>query len=143
MVSAIQLVQLLLSQQGDKYIFGVEVNPSDMDPSAFDCSELVEWGSNHLGVNPTMPDGSWVQAAHCNRHGTLISVEKGILTAGALLFVFSGSPFEGDRPDKAHVAVSLGNGMTIEARGAKFGVGVFSVENRGWTHAGLIPGVIY
>ena len=36
-------VELLLSQDGDRYIFGHEVSPSDSDPDAFDCSELVQW----------------------------------------------------------------------------------------------------
>ena len=143
MVIVRDIVKLLLSQQGDKYVFGKEVSSSEADPDAFDCSELIEWGCNRLNVSPKMPDGTWIQASHCKKYGTLVSVEKGILTPGALIFIFSSTPFEDNRPDRAHVAMSLGNGMTIEARSTKYGVGVFSVENRGWTHAALIPGVSY
>jgi len=141
MVTVEQFVDLLLSQAGDRYIFGVEVSADDDNPSAFDCSELVQWGCDHLGVSPRMPDGSWNQANHCRIHGTLISVDQGVATRGALLFKFSSSPFEGSRPSSAHVAVSLGNGKTIEARSTHYGVGSFSAYNRGWTHAGLIPGL--
>lgn len=143
MPKVLELVKLLVSQKGDRYKFGVEVSPSDSDPTAFDCSELIEWGCARLGIVPTMPDGSWNQIQHCTAHAPKISVEKALLQSGALLFIFSSDPFTPQRPDRAHVAMSLGNGMTIEARGKAYGVGIFSVEKRGWTHAGLIPGLEY
>ena len=58
-------------------------------------------------------------------------VEQALRTPGALLF----------RP--GHVAISLGDGRTIEAKGSKYGVGIFSAHNRGWTTGGLIPGMRY
>lgn len=143
MVPLPALMSVLMSQEGDEYIFGVEVSPSDTNPAAFDCSELVEWACAQVQVAPRMPDGSWYQARHSANHAQLVSVEEGIATEGALLFRFSSSPFEGPRPSSAHVAVSRGDGTTIEARGARWGVGVFSTYNRGWTHAGLIPGIDY
>jgi cell wall-associated NlpC family hydrolase len=144
MSKIIELVSLLVSQQGDAYEFGVEVKASDSDPKAFDCSELVQWACARLEIKPKMPDRSWVQAQHCKKHGTIISVERAVFTPGALLFFFSSDPFTAiNRPKSAHVAVSLGNGMTIEARSKKLGVGIFSAEWRGWTHAGLIPGLKY
>ena len=136
-------VDLLLSQDGDRYIFGHEVRHSDSDPDAFDCSELIEWACARLGVTPRMPDGSWYQARHVRAHGLLIPVDQAIRTRGALLFRFSSSPFTGGRPASAHVAVSLGNGQTIEARSTRHGVGRFSAHGRGWTHAGLVPGLDY
>jgi len=143
MATSTQLVDLLMSQDGDAYIFGVEVSPSDTNPAAFDCSELVEWGCARLQVTPRMPDGSWNQATHCKTHGTLVSVQTAIDTKGALLFRFSTDPFTGHRPSSAHVAVSRGDGTTIEARGRRYGVGSWSAHNRGWTHAGLVPGLDY
>ncbi|MCX5891768.1 MAG: hypothetical protein NTW80_02155, partial [Deltaproteobacteria bacterium] len=138
-----ELLDLLLTQDGDPYVFGVEVSPSDSNPKAFDCSELVEWGCARLGVKPTMPDGAIYQARHCRKNGLIIPWEQAIRTAGALLFHFSDDPFTGDRPEEAHVAVSQGNGKTFEARGREYGVGSFSAQDRGWTHAGLIPGLDY
>lgn len=143
MAQLVSFISLLVSQKGDKYIFGVEVSSADSNPYAFDCSELVEWGCARMKIYPTMPDGSWLQLTHCKNNKLTISVEKAIITPGSLLFKFSSDPFSSQRPSQAHVAVSLGNGMTIEARSKEKGVGVFSAENRGWTHAGLIPGLNY
>jgi putative chitinase len=143
MITAKDLLDLLLTQDGDPYIFGVEVSPSESNPKAFDCSELVEWGCARLGVKPLMPDGAIYQVRHCRKYGLTIPVEQAIHTTGALLFSFSDNPFIGERPRLSHVAVSQGNGKTFEARGKDYGVGAFSAQNRGWTHAGLIPGLEY
>lgn len=140
-----EFVKLALDQSGDEYIFGVEVSPANPNPTAFDCSELVQWCCDRLSVNPRMVDGSWYQARHCKQYGLLVSIDKAIKTAGALLFKFSSSPWEGGRPNNAHVAISLGDGWTIEARGRAYGVGTWSAAQgqRGWTHAGLVPGLKY
>lgn len=150
MVPVETFVKKLLSQEGDKYIFGHEVSMSDTDPHAFDCSELVEWGAYQVGVQPRVPDGSWHQARHCKNHGKIIPVSEALKTRGALLFRFRTkdgqvhNPFVSSvRPYSAHVAVSLGDGRTIEARGSKYGVGVFNAVGRDWTHAGLLPGIDY
>ena len=138
-----EFLELLNSQAGDQYVFGVEVDPSDSDPNAFDCSELIQWACSRLGIKPAMPDGSWMQIQHCRKHNALLPVEKALITPAALLFQFSSSPFGAGRPEQAHVAVSQGNGTTIEARGKKYGVGAFSAHGRGWTDAALVPGLDY
>ncbi len=137
------LVDLLLAQEGDQYVFGHEVSPDDNDPSIFDCSELIQWGCDRLGVTPKMPDGSWLQYRHCWGAGTAVTIDAGMRTRGALLFRFSSNPLTGDRPSSAHVAMSLGDGRTIEARGSRYGVGIFDAWGRGWTQAAVIPGVDY
>lgn len=91
-------------------------------------SELVEWAAARVGISPTVPDGSANQLAHCRSKGTLISVSAGINTKGALLF------------QPGHVAVSLGNGKTIEAMNPSAGVKQGNANGRGWTAAGKIPG---
>lgn len=136
-------INLLVAQAGDAYRFGHEVDLDDPDPEAFDCSELVEWACARVGVVPKMPDGSWLQARHCKAYSTLTPIDSAIKTPGALLFRFSSSPFEGDRPTSSHVAVSLGDGRTIEARGTAYGTGIFNAKGRTWTHAGLVPGLSY
>lgn len=138
-----QLLAVALSQDGDRYIFGHEASPSDSNPNAFDCSELVEWACYRIGVSPRVPDGSWYQAQHVQKHNLLRSINMAIASPGALLFSFRGDPWGRTRPAAAHVAISQGNGLTIEARSTRHGVGVFSAHNRGWTHAGLIPGIDY
>jgi cell wall-associated NlpC family hydrolase len=122
-------VQKALAQNGDRYIFGAEANLNDPNPSAFDCSELVQWAAHQVGV--TIPDGTMNQLPHIQRAGKAISVDQALRTKGALLF----------RP--GHVAISLGDGRTIEAKGSKYGVGIFSAHGRGWTTGGLIPGMKY
>lgn len=141
MPTADEFVDLLLTQDGDEYIFGVEVSPDDANPAAFDCSELVEWGLERLGI--AAPDGSWLQCRWVKDNALLTSVDRAALVRGALLFKFSSSPFSGGRPTSAHVAVSQGNHQTIEARSSRHGVGQFSAMGRGWTHAGLVPGLSY
>ena len=53
-----------------------------------------------------------------------------VVTPGALLFHFASEPQSGlgGEPPVAHVAISLGNGKTIEARGHDYGVGIFDAR---------------
>ena len=133
-----QYADLLLSQEGDEYEWGVKPHPSDPDPEEGDCSGYTAWGANRLGVVPRFPHGSVVQWEHCRRHGTeLPSIKDGIDTKGALLFRVN------IRGQSNHVAVSLGNGKTIEAMGERYGVRQGNAYGRGWNHAALVPGMEY
>jgi cell wall-associated NlpC family hydrolase len=126
-------VNKALSQRGDPYEFGAEASFSESNPREFDCSELVQWAAAQCGVS--FVDGAQNQRDACKRAGTLLQgVQQGVRTRGALLFRID------EAPGHDHVAISLGNGQTIEARGEAFGVNVFSADNRPWTHAGVIPG---
>lgn len=117
-------LQRALAQQGKEYVFGTEVSMNDPSPRRFDCSELVEWAAHQAGVR--VPDGSANQIAAARP----MSVEQALRTPGALLY----------RP--GHIAISLGDGRTIEAKGHDYGVGIFSANGRGWTRAGMIPGLL-
>lgn len=119
-----KFISIALSQAGKRYVFGAEASPSDANPRAFDCSELVEWSAARAGINPKVPDGSSAQLAHSQR----ISVQAGINTKGALLFM------------PGHVAISLGNGKTIEAMNPSSGVRQGNANGRSWSAAGKIPG---
>jgi hypothetical protein len=118
-----RFVALALQQAGKTYRFGAEASPSDPNPRAFDCSELVEWCAARVGISPKVPDGSAAQKAHCKS----ISVAQAIKTKGALLFL------------PGHVAISLGNGKTIEAMNPTNGVRQGNAAGR-FSSAGLIPG---
>ena len=113
-----------LAQNGDEYEYGAGRNLNDANPNTFDCSELVQWAAHQAGV--TIPDGSANQRAA----SIPISVEEAIRTPGALLF------------RDGHVAISLGDGRTIEAKGSRYGVGIFNARGR-FTSGGLIPGMSY
>jgi hypothetical protein len=148
MVNVETVVGLALAQQGDRYVGNAEADPANPNPSEWDCSELVQWACDRAGVTPAMPDGSWIQQRWCSSQGQIIGVDQAIATRGALLFNHrdaNGNPVDPGPacPPHAHVAVSLGDGTTIEAMGTKYGVLVASARNRSWTAGALIPGCTY
>lgn len=122
--SAGAFVAVALRQAGDRYVWAAEASPSDPDPDAFDCSELVQWAAARVGVR--FVDGSSAQIAACRS----ISVAQAIRTRGALLH------------HPGHIAISLGNGRTIEAANSRVGVVSYSAAGR-FTRGGLIPGIAY
>lgn len=124
-----QFVDAAMAYAGTPYVLGAE---HDLDAgfrpaAALDCSELVQAALADLGVS--FPDGTWNQVAAV----ITISVDTAIATPGALLFTTG-------LPD--HVAISRGDGTTIEARGRAYGTGVFPAHGR-FVTAGLVPGVRY
>lgn len=126
-------VAIALTQRGDPYVFGAEASVSDPNPGAFDCSELTQWAAGRCHIQ--FVDGAQNQRDACKRAGTLIDVRTAVKTRGALLFRIH------EGPGNDHVAISLGDGKTIEARGKAYGVNIFAAGGRPWTHAGLIPGL--
>jgi peptidoglycan hydrolase-like protein with peptidoglycan-binding domain len=117
------------------YVFGAEANLTDPSPDRIDCSELVQWAVYQI-THDSWVDGSRYQYAAC-RH---ISVAEAIKTKGALLFVTGSGTPNGIH----HVAVSMGNGMTAEAR-SKYTtpqVGSWSAHDR-FQYGALIPTLRY
>jgi cell wall-associated NlpC family hydrolase len=129
---AAQFVELCLKQRGDRYVWGAKPPYTDPNPTAFDCSGLVTWALKRIGI--PAPDGTWWQQHWCEQRHTIIPIARAIGTQGGLLFR---STMGG------HVAVSLGNGSTIEARGAAYGVNSFPANGRPWTAGALVPGLNY
>ena len=135
-----RFVQEALAQAGDRYDYGEEVRLTDANPAVFDCSELVQWAAHRVGVE--VGDGSWLQYLQLQQQGGAISVEQALHTRGALLFYFSETPTRtGGRPGTAHVAISLGDGRTIEARSPDHGVGTFTASAQRFNYAAVIPGL--
>jgi len=129
-----------VAQTGDHYVFGAEANPANANPGTFDCSELTQWAAGRVGVH--LPDGSWMQYLQLKDQGAIIPVEDAIHRPGALLFSFDREPTPGGgRPDEAHVAISLGDGKTIEARNPHLGVGSWEADNHRFQFAAIIPGL--
>lgn len=134
--NASSFVNLALAQKGKSYVYGAPVLPGSADPKAFDCSSLVAWCADRVGVDLT---SKGIRTAaqewdYCQKHGGSISVKQAINTRGALVF-------ENDPP--SHVVISLGNGDTIEAMGTAYGVREGGFAGRNWTHGGLLPGLSY
>jgi cell wall-associated NlpC family hydrolase len=135
-----QFLDAALSQQGKPYVWGATASASDPSPPAFDCSELTKWAAARAGV--TIPDGAAHQYVWLKQQGATMTVQQALQTPGALLFHFASEPQPGlgSEPPVAHVAISLGNGMTMQAKGHAYGVGVFPAGNE-FNYAGMIPGM--
>lgn len=127
-----------IAQKGDRYVYGAQPSPLDPDPKAFDCSALMQWAGSRVGLH--LPRTAFDQWQYCRKAGDAITVAKGIATRGALLFVGDGTG-TGEQAIE-HVTCSLGDGTDIEAKGAKWGVGVFASAGR-FSFACLIPGAFY
>lgn len=128
--------------RGQPYRFGAELaltGPEVVGP--VDCSELVQVACARAGVtSPVCPDGAYYQWRHTINHGTGMSVAEAVRTRGALLFVGDGTGV--GRDAITHVAFSLGDGNTFEARGTAWGVGTWPAGSR-FDFAGRLPGVNY
>jgi cell wall-associated NlpC family hydrolase len=127
------------AQSGDKYIFGVMDRLDDPNPKAFDCSMLVQWSAHQAGVD--VPRNAWDQYQFLHEHGMVIPVDQAIHTPGALLFSFNSDPNGHSPPVHQHVAISLGDGKTIEALGSQYGVGNFDATPKRFQYAAVIPGI--
>jgi Putative peptidoglycan binding domain/NlpC/P60 family len=131
MATAEQFVQKCLQEVGDEYEWGEAAQPGT-DPSQtteWDCSGLVYTKLHELGID--VPRSSTEQLDWVIKNGTAIPLDEGVRTRGALLLRVG------------HVAVSLGDGRTVEAMGEDYGVLVASTSQRGFTHAGRVPGLSY
>lgn len=95
-----QIVQAVKAHLGQPYVYGAE------GPSAFDCSGLVQYALEHLGVKsvPRTSEDQWGWSK-------LSSVKYANLQPGDLIF----SNWPGDGAPPGHVAVYAGNGKLIEA----------------------------
>lgn len=133
---ALRLVTTGIDGTPPRYVFGGEVTMTNPSPDALDCSELVQWAVTQIDGH-TWVDGSGAQFGAC-RH---VSVDTAIRTKGALLFISS----NGRQSGVHHVAISLGNGKTAEARSRYMipNCGSWSVTGRGFNLAGLVPVLAY
>jgi len=122
---AAQFEVWLLKQVGKPFLYGSE-GPPEVALATYDCSELVQHGlaasdvdiiTNEHGVAVGIDvfDGAWFQYQQSKK----ISIADGIRLPGALLF---SQKNPARKYNIGHVAVSLGNGRMIEARGEKYGV---------------------
>ncbi len=136
--AAQHFVEAALTQRGDKYVFGAETDLNDANPAAFDRSELTQWAAHQAGIE--IPDGSAAQYLDLKAKGLLIPVEQAAHTPGALLFTFSSEPSAGgERPTISHVAISQGNGTTVEADDVQ-GVTSMDIGSR-FQYAAVLPGL--
>jgi cell wall-associated NlpC family hydrolase len=127
-----------VAQRGDAYVFGAK-GTGQANPTAFDCSGLTKWAAEQAGIE--LPDGAAHQYIALKQAGMIVPVDKAENIPGALLFHFAQEPQPGDgEPPVAHVAISLGNGKTIEAMDPQDGVTESHSAGR-FEYAAIIPGI--
>ena len=125
-------------QIGDRYVYGAPRTPTAADPKTFDCSSFTQWSARQAGVK--LEGTAEYQYMELKRMNHDIPVEQALRTKGALLFYFSSEPSGGLPAGQAHVAISLGDGRTVEAKGTKYGVGEWSAKHR-FNFAATVPGI--
>lgn len=110
-----KMVDFAMAQTGDAYAWGAE------GPDAWDCSGLVLGAAAAAGL-PGLPHYS----ASIYDMSSKVDVGQAISTPGAILW------------HPGHIAISRGDGQTIEARGRAYGVGSWSAAGR-FSGGGLLP----
>lgn len=125
-------------QVGDRYVYGAPRTPTAADPKTFDCSSFTQWAARQAGVK--LDGTAETQYMQLKRTNHDIPVEQALKTKGALLFYFSREPSGALPAGQAHVAISLGDGRTVEAKGTRYGVGEWSAKHR-FNYAATVPGI--
>lgn len=114
---------------GKPYVYGGK------GPDVFDCSGFVSWCIRAGGGTITGTAAGLLAA--CQARNATLTVADALRTRGALLFNIGG----GSGASGNHIAFSLGNGQTLEARSRADDIGIFGgAASRGWTHGARVPG---
>lgn len=109
-------VRQLLNHRGDEYEWG-----GTNEQTGYDCSGLIYSTMQAAGYTNFPRNSSAIY-----QHARPISLARALKTRGAVLW------------KEGHIAISLGNGKTIEAKGEDYGVGVFDATGR-FTNGGILP----
>lgn len=124
----IEFVNELKSTLGDPYVYGAA------GPSTFDCSGLVQWGLEQVGLTD-VPRTSEAQWAWIKQNG--MQVNKTQLQPGDLVF----SQWPGDNSSPGHVQVYIGGGQVIQAphTGADVSIASLSADTGHIVGYGRVP----
>jgi cell wall-associated NlpC family hydrolase len=125
---AAHLLVLALKEVGKPYVLGSEGQPEE-SLKTWDCSELVQHLLAQVGVEQVSDSKGRVTAINVFdgagfqwERSRSISFEDGVRLPGALLFIQSATAYRSKPRNIGHVAISLGNGYVLEARGKAYGV---------------------
>lgn len=149
MTTATELVKLANKHVGERYILGAFAPKDNAHwKGPWDCAEFASWvafqttglllGCTNNSEDPARADaysGAWARDAAASERK--ISIGQAKATPGALLIR--------KPPPKGigHVAISQGDGTTVEAHSAKLGVTNQEVDGRRWDLAILLPLIDY
>jgi cell wall-associated NlpC family hydrolase len=88
-------------------------------PSGWDCSGMVQWIYNKLGISlPRTSEEQWAAVQH---------IDASQLKPGDLVF----AQFAGDNASPGHVGIYVGNGQVISAEDQQLGTGYSSLASWG------------
>jgi cell wall-associated NlpC family hydrolase len=96
-------------------------------PDEFDCGGPIVYGFRQTGGITQTTD---YRAAALSDMTQKLDVTTALTTRGAFLYL------------PGHIAVSRGDGSTIEARNPTAGVLIDTAQGRGWTLAGILPQIV-
>lgn len=142
------LLALARQHLGERYILGAFAPKDNAHwTGPWDCAEFASWvtfqttgllmGCTSNAEDPARADaysGAWARDALEVR---VIGIGQAKLTAGAILI--RKPPLKG----VGHVAISNGDGTTLEAHSAKLGVSSLPIDGRRWDLAMLLPLIDY
>ena len=152
MFSGQTILQIAHKHLNEKYVLGAVAplaNPSWTGP--WDCAEFASWCTYQAyriiyAVRPADPvrgesfSGWWYEDAKAGDDD--VSVDTALATPGAIL-VRRPTVVNGKRRI-GHVAISMGDGITIEAKDRATGVAIVpGAKDRLWHTGVFIPGVHY
>jgi len=137
------VVKLARQHVGDPYAFGVRANLEDPDyQGPWDCAEFASWCVYQcyqikfgLTVYGDPYTGAWIEQGR--RRAAEICPDLASYLSGAFLIRAPRAGLPG------HVAISDGQGGTIEALNRNKGVVSGRIQGRHWDAACLLPGVRY
>lgn len=105
-----RFIRIANNKVGSRYVRGGK------GPNVFDCSGFVYWCLNQAGVNQSyMTSSMWAHCSKYQRNNSFGNIKRGDV------IVFQG-----------HVAISLGNGMMIDASQSKGQVVIRSYQSNYW-----------
>lgn len=149
MTTGQNIVDLAMQHVGERYILGTRVPMTNANwRGPWDCAEFISWCTYHtygltFAVRPNLQTGEsysgwWYEDAIAANADT--TVAKAIATPGAILVRKPGA----FGVKIGHVAISRGDGTTVEAHSSAVGVAVRqNAAGRQWSIGVRLPGVSY
>ncbi len=150
MVTGTDLLRLAETRLGEKYVNVLVPKDNANWHGPWDCAEFASWvvfqkaqelfGCLDNNGNPSITEsysGAWARDA---RNSTLPTASQAAANVTAGMILIRKPPGPGRM---GHVAITDGQGGTVEAAGANLGVRRDKVEGRLWHFCAQIPGVQY
>lgn len=127
---------------GESYVLGALVPKDDASyKGPWDDAEFVSWlyyqAAGVLYGCDTVAGFAAHWSRDANKLGQIITIEEAKSTPGAAILRLAGNGEVG------HIAISDGNGGTVEAHGKEDGITNSVVDGRRWDMGVLVPGITY